>query len=186
MQRQSRFEVTSRFARLAALAAALLGSGCGAAALPPVPPETGTAAWGELTRGLPGTWSTPGTGASPVPVTVAYRIVSSGSVLVETWAVGTDHETMTVFHRDGDDVVLTHYCAQGNQPRLRIAAVSADTLVFRFADATNVRPDQAVLVERTLRFTGDALDDTEVYRQPDGKPETTTYRFTRKAAPPPG
>jgi hypothetical protein len=103
------------------------------------------------------------------------------SALVETWGVGSGRETMTVFHPDHADLVLTHYCAQGNQPRLRAVTASADTVVFRFADATNLSPGQAVLVERTLRFSPDAFDDTEVYKGADGAPESSTYHFTRAA-----
>ncbi len=59
---------------------------------------------------------------------------------------------------------------------------------FRFVDATNQTPEQSILVERTLRVAGDAYDDTEVYRGPDGQLESTTEHFRRvKAAigPPP-
>ena len=38
--------------------------------------------------------------------------------------MGSGRETMTVFHPDHDDLVLTHYCAQGNQPRLRVAELT--------------------------------------------------------------
>lgn len=121
--------------------------------------------------------------ASPKgPFVVSYRLISNGSAIVETWGVGSGRETMTVFHRDHDEARLTHYCAQGNQPRLRAVSATADTVVFRFVDATNVGPDQGVLVERTLRFGDGVLDDTEIYREPDGKRDETTYHFRRDVA----
>ena len=47
--------------------------------------------------------------------------------------------TQTVFHLDGDRLLATHYCAQGNQPRLRLrAGPGSDVLVFEFLDATNL------------------------------------------------
>jgi len=97
------------------------------------------------------------------------------------WGEGGPHETETVFHPDHADVVLTHYCAQGNQPRLRAAEVGDAAVTFRFADVTNRGPDQSMLVERTLRLGQDAFVDVEVYRGPDGKDETTEYRFVRAA-----
>jgi hypothetical protein len=115
------------------------------------------------------------------PFTVNYKLISGESVLVETWGVGSGRETMTVFHADHEDLLLTHYCAQGNQPRLRAAMASMNTVVFHFADVTNLVPGQAVLIERTLRFGSDAFDDTEVYKGADGMPESTTYHFTRTA-----
>ena len=164
---------------------ALLVTACGCAPpaapaspapLPAVPAGTGAAAWARLERALPGAWTMPG---KKGPFTVSYRLISGESTLVETWGVGSGHETMTVFHPDHEDLVLTHYCAQGNQPRLRVASASGDTVVFRFADVTNLLPGKAVLVERTLRLGPDTFDDTEVYRGADGTPESTTYHFTR-------
>ena len=110
---------------------------------------------------------------------VSYKLISGDSALVEEWGRGTSHETETVFHPDHAELLLTHYCAQGNQPRLRVAELTHDTVVFRFVDVTNRLPDQSLLVERRLRFAGDDLEDTETYRAPDGKNETTTSRFTR-------
>jgi hypothetical protein len=110
---------------------------------------------------------------------VSYKLISRGTVLVEEWGPGTPSETETVFHPDHADLLLTHYCAQGNQPRLRAAEVTADAVVFRFVDVTNRGADQSMLVERTLRFAGDSFEDTEVYQAPDGTKETTTNRFTR-------
>src|SRR5580692_2610563 len=120
------------------------------------PKGTGAAAWARLVQALPGAWTMPGKSG---PFTVSYQLISGESALVETWGAGSGRETMTVFHPDHDDLVLTHYCAQGNQPRLRAVAASAQGIVFRFADATNLGPGQSVLVERTLRLGADAFDD---------------------------
>jgi hypothetical protein len=149
----------------------------------PTPPRTapssgpGAAAWERLKSALPGSWIMPGKSG---PFVVSYRLVSGGSALVEEWGAGTQHETLTVFYPDHADLLLTHYCAQRNQPRLRVAEASADTVVFRFVDVTNRQPGQDMLVERTLRLGPDSFDDTEVYRGDDGHDETTTYHFTRK------
>jgi hypothetical protein len=63
--------------------------------------------------------------------------------------------------------------------------VTADAVVFRIVDVTNRQPDQVMLVEQTVRLTGDdALEDTEVYLSPDGSYDTTTYRLERSATKP--
>jgi hypothetical protein len=167
--------VPSKFA--AVVVALGLAVGCTSPPAPsqPSPPNPGRAAWARIQAALPGTWTMPG---KKGPFTVSYKLISGGSTLVETWGVGSGKETMTVFHPNHDELVMTHYCAQGNQPRLR-AASADDAIRFRFVDATNIEPSQAVLVERTLRFGADAFDDTEVYKQPDGTVESTTYHFTR-------
>lgn len=113
-------------------------------------------------------------------LTVTWQLISGGSALVEHWAAGTPNETETIVHPDHGDLMLTHYCAQGNQPRLRVASVTPEAVVFRFADVTNREPDQDVLVEQTLSSSASGtLDDTEVYARPDGTYDRTTYHFTK-------
>ena len=139
-----------------------------------------SAAWDQLRRSLPGSWTI----ATPHgTVSVSYRLISNGTALVETWAAGSDHETMTVFHPDHADLMLTHYCAQGNQPRLRVIAASNDSIAFRYIDVTNRLPGQDKLVERSLRFFPNLVNDIEVYVRPDGTRDSTTYhpRCTRCA-----
>ena len=140
-------------------------------------PSVAPGAWDRLTHALLGTWTM--ATKSGAPFIVSYKLISNGSALVEDWGVGSSHETESVFHPDHVDIVLTHYCAQGNQPRLRAVRATGDTFVFRVVDVTNRASDQAMLVERTLRFSPGAFEDTEVYRQPDGKDEVTTYRFVQ-------
>ncbi len=75
---------------------------------------------------------------------VTHEIVVSaaGTVVMETMQPGTDHEMINMYHLDGDELVLTHYCAGGNQPRMRLdrAVSSAERLVFEFAGGTNLDP----------------------------------------------
>jgi len=54
-------------------------------------------------------------------VHVKYKVTSGGSAVVETLFPDTDHEMVTVITRDGDDLVLTHYCMLGNQPQMKAA-----------------------------------------------------------------
>jgi hypothetical protein len=162
------------------VALSFLLTACGASSATPrapaSPPALDPAAWDRLTHALVGTWTMVSSGT---PFVVSYKLISNGTALVEDWGVGSAHETESVFHPDHADIVLTHYCAQGNQPRLRASRASDWTFVFRFDDVTNRTPDQAVLVERTLRFSGGTFEDTEVYQQPDGTDDVTTYRFVR-------
>lgn len=78
---------------------------------------------------------------------VTYRVISEGSALLETMDMPEHAEDMvTVYHSDGDGVVMTHYCSMGNQPRMRLDkdASKGDSFVFAFADATNLSsPDDA-------------------------------------------
>jgi hypothetical protein len=61
----------------------------------------------------------------------SFKVTSNGSVLHETLFPGTNHEMVTVYHMDGPDLIATHYCALGNQPRLKYQA-GKDPKVLEF------------------------------------------------------
>ena len=73
---------------------------------------------------------------------VSFRPTAGGTVLVETWQMGNGRESMTVYHRDGDRLIATHYCPQGNQPRLVLADArpgDGGRLQFDFLDGTGLQ-----------------------------------------------
>jgi len=135
-------------------------------------------AWGELQRALVGTWKA--TTPEQRSYRVSYRVVSSGSALVETFTSGTSgKETLSVYHRDGGALVMTHYCAKGNQARLKATVATRETVVFAFLDATNVGADQDVMQRLSIVLRPDGFDQISVYRRPDGVEESATLRFFR-------
>jgi hypothetical protein len=117
-------------------------------------------------------------------IRVSYRLIAGDSVLVQRF-ITPSGETETVFHPDRSRVIATHYCAQGNQPRLRLDAGSTDTrFVFTFLDATNLEnPTSSHLVRLELQLAGaDDYTETETYDD-GGKPDVTTLKFHRKRVP---
>ena len=89
-------------------------------------------------RTLVGQWE--GKNSRGVAVRVDYALTSGDSVLMET-IVPTGESTMvSMYHLDGDRLMMTHYCGAGNQPRMRAGTVGADTraINFSFQDATNL------------------------------------------------
>jgi len=96
----------------------------------------------ERLKQLAGNWEgTAGSKEGP-PAQIRYELVSNNSVVMETLFPGTDHEMRSVYHMDGSDLVMTHYCALGNQPRMKLAAKASkpDELVFDFVGGTNFDP----------------------------------------------
>jgi hypothetical protein len=76
--------------------------------------------------------------AGPVCV---YRVVAAGSAVQETLFPGTPHEMVTMYHVDGTDLVLTHYCSLGNQPHMQAEPPKdPKQLVFKFAGGSNIDP----------------------------------------------
>lgn len=129
-----------------------------------------------------GAWQ--GTTDGGESVRVAYRTISRGSVLVEVWQPGTRAETMTVFHRDGERVLATHYCAQGNQPRLVLAERSSKAFAFEYLDATNLMQGASHLHGLVLAPVAEGdLQRDETYRGASGD-ETSHLRLRRVAAKP--
>jgi len=68
--------------------------------------------------------------------TITWKVVSGGSVLMESMQ---EESMVTMYHVDNNRLLLTHYCAAQNQPRMQ-ATVSDDgkTFTFDFIDATNL------------------------------------------------
>lgn len=92
----------------------------------------------ERLKKLAGTWTaeTKEMGAT----SVTYRVTAANSTVMETIMPGTPHEMVTMYHLDGDDLVLTHYCALGNQPRMKAQKDSKEgTLDFRCVGGSNMK-----------------------------------------------
>jgi len=63
-----------------------------------------------------------------------------GSALMsEIHAQGKD-DMITMFHLDGNRLLMTHYCGAGNQPRMKAVASDAKSVSFEFVDGTNIAP----------------------------------------------
>lgn len=93
----------------------------------------------EALKALEGDWSgTAEHGGPPMPLDVSYRVTAAGSVVEETLFRGTPHEMVTMYHLDGDRLMLTHYCSAGNQPRMHETTGDPHALVFTFSDGTNL------------------------------------------------
>jgi hypothetical protein len=71
-----------------------------------------------------------------------YKVTGGGNVVEETLFPGTPQEMVSMYHLDGKDLVMTHYCASGNQPHLRLnpAQSSAAELSFGFVSGSNMDP----------------------------------------------
>jgi hypothetical protein len=126
-------------ANTAAVAAAVLL--CAAAAVAG-PAATGTpvANGFEAFKALAGEWvaAEDGPMSKKGDVVARYATTAAGSAVVETVFPGTAHEMVTVYHADGPDVVLTHFCMEGNQPRMRARAARGPRYDFAYDGGTNI------------------------------------------------
>lgn len=96
-------------------------------------------AYFETLKSLVGTWLETDKDGKPTETVVSViKLTGAGTAIHETLFPGQPHEMVTVYHRDGKNVVATHYCALGNQPRYKIDSQSTDKkLIFAFDGGTN-------------------------------------------------
>ncbi len=93
-------------------------------------------------KSLEGTWVALGKDGKPSDQVVSvFKVIAAGSAVHETIFPGTGHEMVSIYHPDGKDLVMTHYCAAGNQPKMKLDPKSPkDELRFSFAGGTNLDP----------------------------------------------
>ena len=56
-------------------------------------------------------------------LTATFAVTAGGSAVREIMFPGDAHEMTNLYHMDGTSLVLTHYCAAGNQPRMVASSV---------------------------------------------------------------
>lgn len=91
---------------------------------------------------LVGTWVTADKDGKPTAEVVSViKLTAGGSAIQETLFPGQPHEMISIYTADGSDVLMTHYCILGNQPRMKASTKSlTNTLKFEFAGGTNLDP----------------------------------------------
>jgi hypothetical protein len=95
----------------------------------------------EALKRLAGDWVAVGKDGKPTDQVVSsIRVTSGGTAVQETLFPGSDHEMVSMYHLDGADLLLTHYCFLGNQPRLRAEpGTDVNKIVLKFVSATNLK-----------------------------------------------
>jgi hypothetical protein len=127
-------------------------------------------------------------GGNPDDVSVTFKLTGAGSALIETQFPGMAHEMVSVYHLDGKELRMTHYCAAGNQPRVKLDREKStpDELIFVFDGGTNLDPAKDMHIHGVkIKFekNGNVTSAWDGYV--DGKKaQTTTFNMTRKDASP--
>jgi hypothetical protein len=143
--------------------------------------ETKESAAFEKLRALSGDWegtfAWSGARNATGKMDARYYTTGNGSALVENLIVDGTPSMTSVYHLDGSDLRLTHFCAAQNQPRLKATALDPDNgqITFSFVDITNLRSPEAGHVQGVevrflgpdhvtlrFRFKGDGKDSDEL------------------------
>lgn len=96
----------------------------------------------EKLKGLAGTWVEADKDGKPTDKVVSIvRVTAGGSAVHETLFPGQPMEMVSVYHLDKGELVMTHYCVLGNQPRMKADPKSpTNQIKWTFAGGTNLDP----------------------------------------------
>lgn len=96
----------------------------------------------EKLKKLAGTWVMLDKDGKPGDqIASVIKVTAGGSAVHETFFPGQPLEMISVYHVDGPDLVMTHYCVLGNQPRMKADPKSpSNQIVWNFAGGTNLDP----------------------------------------------
>lgn len=100
-------------------------------------------------KALEGTWVGKDENGAEIVMTT-YQVTSKGSAVREVMFPGMPHEMTNLYHMDGDALVVTHYCAVGNQPRMRSVKSAPGRIEFGPDSVTNLTPGQTYMGGLTL------------------------------------
>jgi hypothetical protein len=138
----------------------------------------------EALKKLEGTWTGKSShGEGDNDSAVVYKVTAAGSAVMETLFPGTEHEMVTMYSMDGNDLVLTHYCALGNQPHMKL--VKSDdpkTLAFECnGHGGNMKESDMHMHSAKMTIVDNDHIKSAWTMSVDKKPgETATFDMTRK------
>lgn len=106
-------------------------------------------------KSLAGEWEAPDEKGQSRVATI-YTVTSAGSAVREVMLPGTGHEMTNMYTMNGGDLVMTHYCAMGNQPHLVAHSAGPDRITMKMDSVGNfTAPDDMYMGELTIVFVDD-------------------------------
>jgi hypothetical protein len=139
----------------------------------------------EFLKSMSGTWQRTGGNhdyGTKSPLST-FHVSGAGSTVVETIFPNDPSEMVTVYHMDGNDLLLTHYCALHNAPEMKFQKTNKPgEIKFVFKGGTNFDPKVDMHVhEGYMKIANDkAIKSTFVVFN-DGKPgQAMSSTLTRK------
>lgn len=137
----------------------------------------------ENLKMLEGVWE----GINPAgnPVTVTYEIYSGGSAFMEKLQPQGEPSMITIYNMDDGNLMMTHYCSAGNQPRMKGTVTGAEDnrIDFVFIDGTNLKSTHTNGYMQSLSIVfkdKDHIEQVWTFRK-DGKDQPGTFKLTRKS-----
>jgi hypothetical protein len=129
----------------------------------------------EKFKGFEGKWAIR-SGQKTLPIEMTYESASKASIVTEQFG-----KELSVFYRDGQSLLMTHFCNAGNQPRLRLGEnTRPGVFEFQMFDITNLQSADADHVERVVyRIIDDKTIALEIVWKNGKSEESEKYTLTR-------
>lgn len=179
--------MTRRFLSVGVLVLALAAGGRGETPAKAEATKTDPAKAGmDKLKKLVGTWVEADKDGKPTDKVVSVvKLTAGGSAVQETFFPGTDMEMVSMYHLDKGELVMTHYCVLGNQPKMKADPKSAaNTIKWEFAGGTNLDPAKDMHMHAsTMRFVDDDHLEIDGEAWDGGKPakdHCATMKLVRK------
>jgi hypothetical protein len=140
----------------------------------------------ERLKKLAGTWVEADKDGKPTDKVVSVvKITAGGSAVQETLFPGQAEEMLSVYHLDHGELVMTHYCMLGNQPKMKADPKSPKNQIrWQFAGGTNFDPAKDMhMHEGTVKFIDDDHIEFSGAAWVNGKPaedHCVTMKLVRK------
>lgn len=134
----------------------------------------------EQLKSLVGKWRT--TEGDKAGATVTWQLTANGSTLMETMDC-MGQPMISMYHPDNQNVMMTHYCAAQNQPRMRADPFKPGdkSITFNFLDATNL-PDANAGYMHNLIITfidADHMNEAWTFWKDGKEAQTVTLKYER-------
>ena len=116
-------------------------------------------------------------------VKITYTLVSGGTALMERMQPSNDAEMITMYSADGDKIVVTHYCSQGNQPTMKSETLKGmgNKYSFSLVSVSGLKTaDEGHMVGLVLTLVDKDHLTQEWKYQDKGKTGTELFQFRRK------
>lgn len=115
-------------------------------------------------------------------MTVTYELTSAGTAITERLMQGTPEEMVSVYHKDGDGVAMTHYCALGNQPHMKLKSSDGKVMVFEMDEPVGLQAeDEPHMHAVTLTLKSENVLEQHWTHYVGGKQaDTVTFELERQ------
>ena len=137
----------------------------------------------DTVKALVGTWQgTANMGGKDETVTVVYELTSGGTAVSEKLMPGTPHEMVSMYYKTGNTLGMTHYCAMGNQPHLKLKNATDNAITLEMTGPVGV----ASMKEPHMHALTLTMADANTLKQEwtsfenGKKKETMVFNFKRK------